>query len=511
MFYSPMFKLIDHILNTIPMYRMTLYFVMFLWITAIIFGFFGALPYSGFEIMLSGIFFSFVSWLVNECGAFILNVPTNHESAFITGLILTLIVSPASSVSELWTLGAIASIAMGSKYIFAIRGKHIFNPAGIAVVISGFMFEQGASWWIGTITMVPFVVFGGYFLVRKIAREDMAFSFVFSVLSIGLSYALFQEFDILTTLDQIVLSSGLLFFATVMLTEPRTTPPTRRLRIIYGMITGSLFLPFMHIWSLYATPELALIIGNIFVYLVSSKQKLVLSLAHVDKLSVDLYEFSFTSNRKFNFKAGQYLEWTLGNVAHNLKGNRRYFTIASSPGERVIKVAMRMQEPVSEFKHEMLALSVGDTISASQLSGDFVLPEDVSRKLAFIAGGIGITPFRSMVTHMLDTADSRVVTLFYAGRTIHDIVYTDVFERAREEVGIETIYTVDDVHAISQGWNGNVGRITGAMIRDAMPDYHERLFYISGSHVLVSGMQKILKELGVARSNIKTDYFPGII
>ena len=492
------------------MYRITLYSVTFLWIDAIILGFLRALPYSGIEILLSGIFTCIVSWLVNEFFALIFKTPTNHESAFITGLILTLIVSPATSTSELWILGAIASIAMGSKYVLAIGGKHLCNPAAIAVVITGSTLGVGASWWIGTMSMLPFVAFSGYFLVRKIAREDMVLSFLFTVLGIGISTSLFQEFDIPTTLDQIVLSSALLFFATVMLTEPLTTPPTRRLRIIYGALVGTLFLPFVHIGSLYATPELALIFGNIFAYVVSSKQKLVLKLTKVNQLSVDLYEFVFVSNKKLRFKAGQYLEWTLGNVAHNIKGNRRYFTIASAPTEREIKVAMRLQNPISEFKNEMLALAIGDKIYAAQLSGDFVLPHDKTQKLAFIAGGIGITPFRSMIQQMLDTKDFRTATLFYGGRSVSDIVYTDVFEKACNEVNVETIYTVDDTTAVSQGWNGNVGRITGEMIQSTMPDYKERLFYISGSHTLVTGVKKVLKKLGVTGSNIKTDYFPGI-
>ena len=112
---------------------------------------------------------------------------------------------------------------------------------------------------------------------------------------------------------------------------------------------------------------------------------------------------------------------------------------------------------------------------------------------------------------MTDTQDARTATLLYAGRSVPDIIYTDVFEKAQEKIGLETIYTVDDTRAESQGWDGNVGRITGIMIREAMPDYAERLFYISGSHTLVSGIQQTLRELGIKRSSIKTDYFPGII
>ena len=153
----------------------------------------------------------------------------------------------------------------------------------------------------------------------------------------------------------------------------------------------------------------------------------------------------------------------------------------------------------------------GDSILASQLSGDFVLPRDASKKLAFIAGGIGVTPFRSMIKYMSDTHDMRAATLFYAGRSVDDLMYMDVFEDARQKIGVDTVYTVDATGVVPTSWDGRVGRIDAAMIREVMPDYKERLFYISGSYMLVSGMKKVLQELGITSANIKVDYFPGII
>jgi glycine betaine catabolism B len=503
-----MFTYVDKILNKIPMYRITLCLVAFLWIVAISLGFLGMLPYNGAAIALSGIFFVLMSWVSNELFGWAFNATVNHESAFITGLILALIVSPATSVSGLGALAVVAMIAMGSKYILAIRGKHIFNPAAVAVVIMSFL-GLSASWWIGTGVMFPFVAVGGYLLIRKISRQDMVLSFIATSLIVGVGHYLFAGLNLVAFLQQTTISSGLIFLATVMLTEPMTTPPTRILRIIYGALMGILVLPFFHIGSIYLTPELALVVGNIFVYLVSPKQKLLLTLKKKVQLSDDLYDFIFETNRAFQFRAGQYLEWTLDNVAFNMKGNRRYFTIASSPSEREVRVGIRLQNPISEFKKKMLIMKIGDQIAASQLSGDFVLPNDRSKKLAFIAGGIGITPFRSMVKNLVDTNDHRPTTLFYTGKSADDIIYSDVFEDAREKLGMKTVYTVTDKNAVVNGWNGNVGRISQEMIKKEMPDYKERFFYISGSLPLVSDMVTMLHQLGIQASRIKTDYFPG--
>ncbi len=501
---------IDRILNKIPMYRITLYVLIFLWITAVLLGFIGVLPYSGSTIFLSGIFLVLISWISNELFAWAFGAIVNHESAYITGLILTLIVTPAVSVGGLGSLVAVAMIAMGSKYILAIHSKHVFNPAAVAILITSF-FGLSASWWIGTAVMVPFVAIGGYLLVRKIARQDMVWSFIVTTIVVGVGFYAISGLSILLFLKQTIVSSGLLFLATVMLTEPLTTPPTRRLQIIYGILMGILVLPFIHIGSLYLAPELALVIGNIFVYIVSPKQKLLLTLKEKIKLSDDLYDFVFTANKKFTFRAGQYLEWTVGNVAFNMKGNRRYLTIASSPSEREIRIGIRLQHPISAFKKELLTMKITGTVTAAQLSGDFVLPRNKSKKLAFIAGGIGITPFRSMVKKLVDTNDDRSAVLFYTGKSIHDIIYTDVFEDAREYLGMKTVYTLTDINAAATGWCGYTGRISETMIKKEMPDYKERYFYISGSLALVSGILITLENLGVHQSHIKTDYFPGFV
>lgn len=115
---------------------------------------------------------------------------------------------------------------------------------------------------------------------------------------------------------------------------------------------------------------------------------------------------------------------------------------------------------------------------AGHVAGDFTLPRDRRQKLVFIAGGVGITPFRSMLKYLLDMKQRRDIVVLYASRTPGDIVYRDVLNDAQTRLGVRVAYTVTDVKAIPRDWIGYVGRIDGQMILDAVPDYRERTFYL---------------------------------
>ena len=226
-----------------------------------------------------------------------------------------------------------------------------------------------------------------------------------------------------------------------MLTEPLTTPPTRSRRIIYGAFVGVLFAPWVHIGSIYSTPELALIAGNILSYILSPKSKHVLKLKRIEEVGTGMYHFVF-GKPALKFKPGQYLEWTLGHRSADSRGNRRYFTIASSPTESNLSLGVKFYDRTSSFKKKMLAMAPGDTIMAGQLAGDFTLPKDPRKKLVFIAGGIGITPFRSMVKYLSDCGDHRSIVLLYSNKTAAEIAYRDVWDEAARTIGLKTIYAV---------------------------------------------------------------------
>jgi len=505
-----MIGLIDSVLNRITMYRLVLYYLIVIIFAAFVLGFFGLLPYDPTSIAFSTILILLVCWVTNKVFAYTFGAATNIESVYITALILALIISPVTAANHTGVgFLVFASVwAMASKYIFAIGKRHIFNPAAFAVALTALVINQPATWWVGgNLMLLPFVLIGGLLVVRKVQRFDLVGSFAIAAFITIIATS--PSADYATSIIQTVLHSSFFFLAFVMLTEPLTTPPSRLLRIVYGALVGFLFAPNIHVGTFYLTPELALIIGNVFSYIVSPKGRYMLTLARIEQSAKDIYDFVFTPDRRFPFNPGQYLEWTLAHHYPDERGNRRYFTIASSPGEPNVRLGVKFYPSPSTFKRTLASMKVGDTISAAHLAGGFVLPRNVKKKLVFIAGGVGITPFRSMLQHLLDTRQRRSVVVFYSNRTAADVAYKDVLERARTELGVKTVY------ALSSEKNPIPGMVNGlidaALIAAHVPDYRERTFYISGPRTMVDAFKKTLTHMGVSRFKIKTDFFPGLV
>jgi ferredoxin-NADP reductase len=484
--------------------------LIFLIFIACVFCFAGILPYNPFLLILSVLFLVIISWITNKIFANVFDAPTNVESVYISALILALIISPVKFLSDFPLLFWAAVLTMASKYILAINKKHIFNPVAIAVALTAFGFNGSASWWIGTMSMLPFSLLG-LLIVRKIRRYDLVFYFFIASIVTMLGFSLIQGSNLLTTLKQIIFSSPIFFFAFVMLTEPLTTPPTKTLQSVYGALVGVLFAPQFHIGLFYTTPELALVMGNIFSYLVSPKYKIISTIQQKIQIAPDMIDFLLVPEKKLAFSPGQYMEWTLPHKNPDSRGNRRYFTIASSPTENVLQLGVKFYSNGSSYKKAMIAIDTQTPVVGAQLSGDFTLPKDTKQKLVFIAGGIGITPFRSMIKYLIDIKQPRPIVLFYANKTVDEIAYYDVFNKAQVDLGIKTVYTLTDQAKLPVNWQGKVGRIDANMIFQEVPDFKERIFYLSGPHIMVSAYKETLRSIGVPDKQIKTDFFPGFV
>lgn len=506
-----MLSYIDNFLNKITMYRLVLYYLIVLLGTAAVFGLFSVLPYSPADLAFSTTLILTTCWVVNTVFAKGFGAIANVESVYITGLILALIITPVAPTNYVGIgfLMFASAWAMASKYILAIGKKHIFNPAALGVALSALVIGQSATWWVGgNLPLLPFVLVGGLLIVRKIRRFDLVSAF--SIVAL-VTVALTAHGSASTALTQTFLHSSFLFLGLVMLTEPLTMPPSRFLRMLYGALVGFLFAPNIHFGSLYLSPELALLVGNLFVYFVSPKGRFLLTLVGRNKLADGTYEFVFAPDRPFTFRPGQYAEWTLGHRFPDNRGNRRFFTIASAPTESdgMVRLGVKFYEPQSSFKRALGALRINDTMSVSHLAGDFVLPKDNSKKLAFIAGGIGVTPFRSMAQHLINTKDARPVTLLYSNKTASEVAYQDVFDEAAETIGMKTVYALTNESGAKPGFH--TGFVDEALIAREIPDYRERTFYISGPRSMVEAFKKTLRAMGVSRFRIKTDYFPGFV
>ncbi len=258
-------------------------------------------------------------------------------------------------------------------------------------------------------------------------------------------------------------------------------------------------------------------------FLDSLKRKFILELKEAVLIADGVYDFLFSARggsaclpvfsgggkHKLKFKPGQYLGLIL-NGDQDEKDAIRYFSIASSPAEEYIRMGVKFYPQASSFKQSMLNLKPGDKIAVSRLAGNFVLPKNKDRKLVFIAGGIGITPFRSMIKHLLDTKEKRDIILFDSNFTPADIIYKDVFDEGETRLGIKTIYTVTNT-PYPNDWRGERGFIDEQMIKRTVPDYKERTFYLSGSHNMAVAFDGILRKMGIPKKQIIKDFFPGLV
>jgi Na+-transporting NADH:ubiquinone oxidoreductase subunit NqrB len=226
----------------------------------------------------------------NEIFARVFGAKSNWESVSISAMILTLIVTPAAPMDFTATgfLVFCCAWAMASKYILATSKKHIFNPAAFGVALGGLLLKGSVSWWVGdNSTILPLIVLGGILVLTRLHYYELVISFAVVVLGLTLVNNPIARAG--TALTNMTVHSAFCFFLFVMLTEPRTVPLGRWRQIAYGALVGLLFAPDTHVGDYYFTPEVALLIGNIFTFLSNRRrlQRWTAVLGIKDRLSLD--------------------------------------------------------------------------------------------------------------------------------------------------------------------------------------------------------------------------------
>ncbi len=435
------------------------------------------------------------------------SAPANLHSTLITSLILYFIFTPAMSNVEYLYLALVAVLSVAGKYIVAWRHLHIFNPVALAAFLIGLLNLTFASWWIATPAMLPLIIIGGALIAIKIKRLALVTTGLLAALVGFVFLNLRQGTYDADSLQFFLLYTPVVFFTTVMLTEPLSTPGTKKLQLWYGAVAGLLFSTPFVIGPLVNTPELSLLIANLIFFGFSLRERLTLTLREVTEVAKNTFEYSFVPATPVKFKAGQYLEWTMPHNKPDARSVRRYFTIASAPTEPDLKLTVRFAEKGSTYKQTLRDLEAGDKIYATARSGDFVLPKDIEKhKYLFIAGGIGVTPFRSQIKESLDKNRPLDSVMYYLNRNESDIAYGNLFARA-EILGLKVVNILD---VPPNNWTGERGFLTKEMLVRHSPDFTERIAYISGPPGMVGAYKQLLKQAGVPAKNIKTDYFPGL-
>ena len=486
-------KRIDAFLNSITMYRLLLYGLIIILAIATTFSFTGVLSTSGRGILEVTAVLVVVSYLANKLFGHLYHAATNTESFLITALILACILPPSTTLVRLGYVALTAVIAVASKFVLSYKHRHIFNPAALAGVVMSVTGLMAVTWWIGSPPMLAFVAVLGLLITRKIHRFRLLMVFLVASVAMLVLQGQLGGIETRTLVQNAILSGPMIFLGTIMLTEPATMPSRHYYQLLYGLLVGTLFTSQLKLGIFTTSPHMVLVLGNIFAFIVNPKFKANLRLKAKNQISAQVYDFVFTPDKSFDFTPGQYLEWTLPHTRVDGRGNRRSFTIASSPTEQEVHLGVKFYTPSSSFKKALWYMKPGDVIAAGQLSGNFTLPTDLSKKLVFIAGGIGITPFRSMAKYLLDTKEQRDIVLFYVVSKAEELAYVDLFKASPS---IKFVPIVD-------------ARLTVDTLSTSAPDYHERTFYISGPNGLVEAYRELLRHNGVPAMHIISDYFSG--
>ena len=225
-----------------------------------------------------------------------------------------------------------------------------------------------------------------------------------------------------------------------------------------------------------------------------TKTRLTLEDRHQETL--DAISFRFRSEEIKDWKPGQYLHYTLEHPHPDSRGIERYFTISSAPFEGHIQLTTRFSEKSSSFKKALRGMEVGGTIDADGLEGDFVV-EDTSKRLVFIAGGIGVTPYRAILLALNRAGVAADVDLLYANRN-EDFPFKGELELLAQRHSTFRI----------RYFTGS-SRLDEESIRAAVGDLEKPVFYVSGPAPMVESFDKLLRSMSVSKLRIKTDDFPG--
>lgn len=215
--------------------------------------------------------------------------------------------------------------------------------------------------------------------------------------------------------------------------------------------------------------------------------------------------FLFEPLIPLEFEAGQSLRIQLPHPAVDDRGVARSFSIASAPSEPFVRLTTRLSSPSSSFKRALAVLEPGALVEASGPHGRFTF-DDTDQPAVFIAGGIGITPFRAMLADLAGTRRSAEVSLLYSNAT-RDIPFRgflDNLEATWPELRV--VYTVTRGDA---SWTGETARIDRRFVQRHVPYASRATYYVCGPTPMVQAMRQELGELGIDASQIRHEGFPG--
>lgn len=220
---------------------------------------------------------------------------------------------------------------------------------------------------------------------------------------------------------------------------------------------------------------------------------MALTLIEKEHLIDNIWAFRFKPNGPFNWTAGQYVRVELPHDQPDGEGTKRWFTNSAAPYEGIMQITTRLTH--STFKQALSRLEPGDALELIENpEGDFIW-QDSALPIVFVAGGIGITPFRSILKQRAHDNQPLKLTLIYGGRT-PDLPFKDElgqWQSTHPELSVQ--YVIGEP-------------LTADSLATLLPQLNQSLVYVSGPEPMVKVLSEGLKNHGVPEAQLKLDFFP---
>jgi len=231
------------------------------------------------------------------------------------------------------------------------------------------------------------------------------------------------------------------------------------------------------------------------------------TLARREDIADGTSAFHFAKPPGFTFKPGQAIDLVLpgGGAGDDAK---HAFSIVSAPFEDELVVATRMRD--SAYKCTLGSLPPGAPVVVDGPFGSLTLHGNRSRGAVLIAGGIGITPFMSILRHAARDPLARPLALVYSNRRPEDAAFLDELQRLEKTlVGFKLVATMTGMENSSRPWIGKAGFVDAALIKEVGSWVPAPIYYVAGPPAMVSAMRKMLNEAGVDDDDIRSEDFYG--
>lgn len=219
--------------------------------------------------------------------------------------------------------------------------------------------------------------------------------------------------------------------------------------------------------------------------------------------------FRFEKPSGWTFKAGQSMDMTLlDSPETDSEGNTRAFSIASAPHEESLMVATRMRD--TAFKRALGTMPLGTPVKIEGPFGDLTLHNNAARTAVFVSGGIGITPFLSMLLRAAKEKLAHRIFLFFSNRRPEDAPFLDELQALeRENPTYKLIATMTQMEKSTRPWQGETGLINKEMLAKYLKNVVSPIYYIAGPPGMVKGLCETLNKAGVDDGGVRAEAFAG--